>query len=65
MKITVAVQISADEGPADTVVVQNLRDVGFEEQTDADGNIRLTYDGDIGLNDLAYGASMMKSLKSR
>jgi hypothetical protein len=65
MKITVDIHVSADEDPADDVVVQNLKDVGFEEQSDADGSTRLIYNGDIARNDLAYGASMMKSLKSR
>ena len=65
MKISVAVVYREEDGPADEYVVQNLKDVGFEQDTDADGNMRLTFDGDISANDLAYGASMFKSMHKR
>ncbi len=62
MKIAISVQISVD-GPPDDFVVKNLKEVGFEEQPGDDGGVRLSFDGDISENDLAYGASMMRSLK--
>lgn len=65
MKIIVAVHYGTEDEPADDFVVQNLKDVGFEQQTDQDGNMSLTFDGDISANDLAYGASMFKSMRKR
>ncbi len=65
MKINVAVQIDANDGSTDEMVLNNLRDVGFVEGTDADGNACLTFEGDISVNDLAYGASMFKSMRGR
>jgi len=65
MKISVAITFDSDDGSANEMVVQNLRDVGFSEQPDADGNLHLTFDGDISPNDLAYGASMLKSMGRR
>ena len=65
MKISLTVQMTEDDGPADDIVIQNLKDVGFEIETGADGLTRMTYDGEISKNDLAYGASMFKSMRSR
>lgn len=63
MKITVSIQVEISDGSADEFVINNLKSVGFaEEQGPADG-LRLTYEGDISVNDLAYGASMMRSHK--
>ncbi|MBT3659117.1 MAG: hypothetical protein HOB37_01210 [Rhodospirillaceae bacterium] len=44
--------------------MEKLRDIGFEESTDADGAATMNFDGDIGVNDLAYAAAMAKSLLS-
>jgi hypothetical protein len=65
MKISVAVQVSPDEDPIDDMVIQNLKDVGFVEQAGTDGNMTLIFDGDISNNDLAYGASMCRSMQKR
>ncbi len=65
MKISVAVQVSAEEEPIDEFVIQNLKDVGFQAEVDAGGNMNLTFDGDIANNDLAYGASMARSIRKR
>ncbi len=65
MKITVAVHYGAEDEPADDFVVQNLKDVGFEQETDENGIMSLTFDGEISANDLAYGASMFKSMRKR
>jgi len=41
MKVCVAVQISAKDGPANEVVIQNLKNVGFGEQVDTIGDMHL------------------------
>ena len=43
MKISLTVQMTEDDGPADDIVIQNLKDVGFEIETGADGLTRMTY----------------------
>jgi len=41
MKICVTGQVSAKDGPANEVVVQNLKNVSFEEQIDTNGDMHL------------------------
>ena len=65
MKIKASVQIEISEGPADAFVVTNLKAVGFVEEPGAAGVLRLTFEGNLSENDLAYGASMMRSLKGK
>jgi len=64
MKINITVESNPADGSADEKVLQTLRDIGFTDETTADGSASLVYDGDISPNDLAYGASMAKSLIS-
>lgn len=63
MKISVTVQIGADDSPVNEAVLQNLEDVGFEKQVDGAGNMELAFEGDISPNDLAYGASLCKNMR--
>ncbi len=63
MKIAISVKIDVEGGPIDEFVVNNLTQIGFVVEPNADGDTHLSYDGEISSNDLAYGASMMRSLK--
>lgn len=63
MKINIVIQPDTPKG-TDEPVIEKLRDIGFEEGTDANGAQAMIFDGDIGVNDLAYAASMAKSLLS-
>ena len=64
MKINVVIQPDPSDADAAGPVLQTLRDIGFTDTTADDGAATLTYDGEITVNALAYGASMTKSLLS-
>ena len=55
MKVSVTVQFTADDDPAGDIVIQNLKDAGFEQHINENGYMRLSFDGDVFNNDLAYG----------
>ena len=55
MKVSVTVQFTADDALAGDIVIQNLKDVGFEQHINENGYMRLSFDGDVFNNDLAYG----------
>jgi hypothetical protein len=63
MKINIVIHPDTPKGSAEPVM-EKLRDIGFEESTDADGAATMNFDGDIGVNDLVYAAAMAKSLLS-
>ena len=63
MKVSVTVQFTADDDPAGDIVIQDPKDVGFEQHINENGYMRLSFDGDVFNNDLAYGASMFKSVQ--
>ena len=63
MKVSVTVQFTADDDPAGDIVIPNLKDVGFEQHINENSYMRLSFDGDVSNNDLAYGESMFKSVQ--
>ena len=63
MKVSVTVQFTADDDPAGDIVTRNLKDVGFELRINENGYMRLSFDGDVSNNDLAYRASMFKRVQ--
>ena len=63
MKVSVTVQFTADDDSAGDIVIQNLKDVGFEQHINENAYIRPSFDGDVSNNDLAYGGSMFKSVQ--
>lgn len=63
MTIKVSVEIEITGDAADDIVVDNLKQVGFAESAGADGGTHLSFDGEISGNDLAYAASMMRTMK--
>ncbi len=62
MKVSVTVQFTADDDPAGDIVIQDPKD-GFEQHINENGYMRLSFDGDVSNNDLAYGASMFKRVQ--
>jgi len=63
MTIKVSVEIEITGDAADDIVIDNLKQVGFEESAGAGGGTHLSFDGEISANDLAYAASMMRTMK--
>ena len=65
MKISLTLQIAADDDSANDTVLQNLLEMGFVDTTNAEGARELSYEGEISMNDVAYGAPMFRSMRGR